>query len=59
MRVKDGISNPVANRVSPGWSPRRHGRKDFYTNSSDSIMKTINKTTTTLKLMISALPSYR
>jgi len=34
---------------------QRHGRKDFFTNSSDSIMKTVNKTTTTLALMISAI----
>ena len=55
VRVKDGISNQVAEQSITKLITRRHGRKDFYTNSSDSIMKTINKTTTTLKLMISAI----
>jgi macrolide transport system ATP-binding/permease protein len=55
VRVKDGISNQVAEQSITKLMTRRHGRKDFYTNSSDSIMKTINKTTTTLKLMISAI----
>lgn len=55
VRVKDGISNQVAEQSITKLMAQRHGRKDFYTNSSDSIMKTINKTTTTLKLMISAI----
>lgn len=55
VRVKDGVSNPVAEQSITQLLTQRHGRKDFYTNSSDSIMKTINKTTTTLKLMISAI----
>ncbi len=55
VRVKDGISNQVAEQSITKLITQRHGRKDFYTNSSDSIMKTINKTTTTLKLMISAI----
>lgn len=55
VRVKDGISNQIAEQSITKLVTQRHGRKDFYTNSSDSIMKTINKTTTTLKLMISAI----
>lgn len=55
VRVKDGISNQVAEQSITKLLTQRHGRKDFYTNSSDSIMKTINKTTTTMKLMISAI----
>jgi len=55
VRVKDGISNQVAEQSIIKLLTQRHGRKDFFTNSSDSIMKTINKTTTTLKLMISAI----
>jgi macrolide transport system ATP-binding/permease protein len=55
VRVKDGISNQVAEQSITKLITQRHSRKDFYTNSSDSIMKTINKTTTTLKLMISAI----
>ncbi|MEW6672961.1 MAG: MacB family efflux pump subunit [Thermodesulfobacteriota bacterium] len=55
VRVKDGVSNQVAEQSIIKLLTQRHGRKDFFTNSSDSIMKTINKTTTTLKLMISAI----
>jgi len=55
VRVKDGISNQIAEQSITKLLTKRHSRKDFYTNSSDSIMKTINKTTTTLKLMISAI----
>jgi macrolide transport system ATP-binding/permease protein len=55
VRIKDGISNQVAEQSITKLITQRHGRKDFYTNSSDSIMKTINKTTNTLKLMISAI----
>lgn len=55
VRVKDGISNQIAEQSITNLLTKRHTRKDFYTNSSDSIMKTINKTTTTLKLMISAI----
>ncbi len=55
VRVKEGISNQIAEQSIIKLLKQRHGRKDFYTNSSDSIMKTINKTTTTLTLMISAI----
>jgi len=55
VRIKDGISNPIAEQSIVQLLAQRHGRKDFFTSSSDSIMKTINKTTTTLKLMISAI----
>jgi macrolide transport system ATP-binding/permease protein len=55
VRVKDGISNQVAEQSIIKLLKQRHGRKDFFTNSSDSIMKTVNKTTTTLALMISAI----
>lgn len=55
VRVRDRISNQVAEQSIAELITQRHGRKDFYTNSSDSVMKTINKTTTTLRLMISAI----
>ena len=55
VRVREGVSNQIAEQSIIRLLKQRHGRKDFYTNSSDSIMKTINKTTTTLKLMISAI----
>ena len=55
VRVKDGVSNQIAEQSIIKLMTERHGRKDFYTNSSDSIMKTVNKTTTTLAMMISAI----
>ncbi|HET6421791.1 MAG TPA: MacB family efflux pump subunit [Geobacteraceae bacterium] len=55
VRVRDGVSNQIAEQSIIKLLTQRHGRKDFYTNSSDSIMKTVNKTTTTLALMISAI----
>jgi len=55
VRVREGISNQITEQSIIKLLKQRHGRKDFYTNSSDSIMKTVNKTTTTLALMISAI----
>jgi macrolide transport system ATP-binding/permease protein len=55
VRVKEGISNPVAEQSIIKLLKQRHGLKDFYTSSSDSILKTVKKTTATLTLMISAI----
>jgi len=55
VRVREGISNQIAEQSIIKLLKQRHGRKDFYTNSSDSIMKTVNKTTSTLAMMISAI----
>ncbi|GFO53840.1 macrolide export ATP-binding/permease protein MacB [Geomonas sp. Red276] len=55
VRVRDGVSNQIAEQSIIKLLKQRHGRKDFYTNSSDSIMKTVNKTTRTLAMMISAI----
>ncbi|WP_224962170.1 MacB family efflux pump subunit [Geomonas subterranea] len=55
VRVKDGLSNQVAEQSIVKLLSLRHGTKDFYTSSSDSIMKTVSKTTATMALMISAI----
>lgn len=55
VRVREGVSNQIAEQSIIKLLRQRHGRKDFFTNSSDSIMKTVNKTTATLTLMISAI----
>ncbi len=55
MRVKDGISNAVAQQSVEHILEMRHGVKDFFTNSSDTIMKTITKTTDTFTYLISAI----
>jgi macrolide transport system ATP-binding/permease protein len=55
VRVKDGVSNQIAEQSIIKLLKLRHGTKDFFTSSSDSIMKTVQKTTATLALMISAI----
>lgn len=55
LRVRDGLSNAIAEQGIIKLLTQRHGSKDFYTNSSDSILKTVQKTTGTLKLLISAI----
>ena len=55
VRIKDGVSNQIAEQSIIKLLKQRHGSKDFFTSSSDSIMKTIEKTTATLALMISAI----
>ncbi len=55
VRVREGLSNQVAEQNIITLLTRRHGTKDFYTSSSDTILKTVNKTTATLTLLISAI----
>ena len=55
LRVKEGMSNAIAEQGITKLLTQRHGSKDFYTNSSDSILKTMQKTTATLALLISAI----
>jgi len=55
VRIKDGVSNQIAEQSIIKLLKLRHGTKDFFTSSSDSIMKTVQKTTATLALMISAI----
>ena len=55
VRVREGVSNQIAEQSIIKLLTQRHGRKDFFTNSSDTIMKTVNKTTSTMALMISAI----
>lgn len=55
VRVKDGLSNQVAEQSIVKLLRQRHGTKDFTTSSSDSILKTVKKTTATLTMLISAI----
>ncbi|MRR33824.1 MacB family efflux pump subunit [bacterium] len=55
IRVRDGLSNQVAEQNIIRFLTLRHGSKDFFTSSSDTILKTVNKTTATLTLLISAI----
>lgn len=55
VRVRDGASNPMAEQNIIRMLQQRHGTRDFYTSSSDTILKTVQKTTATLTLLISAI----
>lgn len=55
VRVRAGMSNPLAEQSIVQLLTERHGRKDFFTDSSDSILKTVKKTTATMTLLISAI----
>ncbi len=55
LRVRDGMSNAIAEQGIERLLTQRHGSKDFFLNSSDSILKTVQKTTGTLALLISAI----
>nr|WP_307726399.1 MacB family efflux pump subunit [Trichlorobacter sp.] len=55
VRVQDSVSNQIAEQSIIRLLTLRHGLKDFYTSSSDTILKTVKKTTATLTLLISAI----
>jgi macrolide transport system ATP-binding/permease protein len=55
VRVKDGVASDLAEQQIIKLLIRSHGRKDFYTRNSDSILQTIEKTTATLTLLISSI----
>lgn len=55
VRVKEGMSNAIAEQGILKLLAQRHGVLDVFTNSSDSILKTVQKTTGTLTLLISAI----
>lgn len=55
VRIKDGVPSSIAEQQIIKLLTRVHGRKDFYTRNSDSILQTIEKTTATLTLLISSI----
>ncbi len=55
VRVKDGFATAVAEKSIINLIESRHGRKDFFIQSSDTILKSINQTTGTFTLLISAI----
>ncbi len=55
VRVADGFDNDQAEALMTQLLSRRHGRQDFYTSSSDTILKTVNKTTSTMTLLVAAI----
>ncbi|MDX7641951.1 MacB family efflux pump subunit [Aeromonas caviae] len=55
IRVKDGVQPALAEQAAVALLTQRHGVKDFFTFSSDSIVKSVEKTTATLTLLVSAI----
>ena len=55
IRVKDGVQPALAEQAAVALLTQRHGVKDFFTYSSDSIVKSVEKTTATLTLLVSAI----
>ncbi|WP_029912323.1 MacB family efflux pump subunit [Pelobacter seleniigenes] len=55
VRVADGFDNETAENNITRLLTRRHGSQDFYTSSSDTILKTVNKTTATMTLLVAAI----
>ena len=55
VRIQDGFSAPVAENAIKSVLKNRHGRVDFFLQSSDTIMKSIEEATMTFTLMISAI----
>lgn len=55
IRVKDGIQPALAEQAVVELITKRHGVKDFFTFSSDSIIKSVEKTTATMTMMVSAI----
>lgn len=55
IRVKDGVQPALAEQAAVALLIQRHGVKDFFTFSSDSIVKSVEKTTATLTLLVSAI----
>ncbi len=55
IRVKDGVQPALAEQAVIELITKCHGVKDFFTFSSDSIIKSVEKTTATMTLMVSAI----
>ncbi len=55
VRVADGFDNSTAESRLTQLLVRRHGSQDFYTSSSDTILKTVHKTTATMTLLVAAI----
>ena len=55
IRVPDNMSSDAAQAAIDHFMQIRHGRKDFFLQSSDSVRKTIDSTLATLTLLITAV----
>lgn len=55
VKIKDTVNSQVAEKSLTELLLVRHGTEDFFMNNSDSIKQTIEKTTGTMKLLISSI----
>lgn len=55
IKVRNGIQPTLAEQTTVALLTRRHGVKDFFTFSSDRIVKSVEKTTATLTLLVSVI----
>lgn len=55
VRVADSVDPAVAETQITKLISQRHGTKDFFTINSDSIRQTVEKTTSTMTLLISSI----
>ncbi|MDL2259526.1 MacB family efflux pump subunit [Deltaproteobacteria bacterium OttesenSCG-928-K17] len=55
VRVSDSISSQVAEKNLTALLSVKHGRKDFFTQNTDSIKQTIESTTQTMTILISSI----
>ncbi|ENY72169.1 macrolide-specific ABC-type efflux carrier [Aeromonas diversa CDC 2478-85] len=55
VRLADGITVPMAEQGITELLTSRHGKQDFFTFSNDAILKSVEKTTATLTLLVSSI----
>ncbi|WP_425495680.1 MacB family efflux pump subunit [Pandoraea capi] len=55
VRVRDGQPSKVAEKSLETLMTQRHGRKDFFTYNMDSVVKTVEKTSQSLTLLLSLI----
>ena len=55
VRMADNIQTDVAEQGVTKLLTQRHGTKDFFVSNTDSIRKTIEKTTATMTLLVSMI----
>ncbi|VVE12409.1 MacB family efflux pump subunit [Pandoraea fibrosis] len=55
VRVRDGQPSKAAEKSLETLMTQRHGRKDFFTYNMDSIVKTVEKTSQSLTLLLSLI----
>jgi macrolide transport system ATP-binding/permease protein len=55
VRISDAVPTDIAEQGVTRMLTQRHGAKDFFVSNTDSIRKTIEKTTATMTLLVSMI----